>query len=72
MAVDVGSHFLTALSVNPGTPRSWLFLIDFINVLAGRENKTLVDIFNAILLVCHVMDVVGMMSCESVQCALSA
>ena len=40
-------------------------------MLAGRENKTLVDIFNAILLVCHVMDVVGMMSCKSVQCSLS-
>ena len=60
MAVDVGSHFLTALSVNPGTPRSWLFLIAFINVLAGGEKKRLVEI----LLVFHVMDVVGMMSRE--------
>ena len=39
VAVDVGSHLLIALSVNPGTPSSWSFFTALINVDAGGEKK---------------------------------
>ena len=64
MAVDVGSHLLIALIEKPGTPNSWSFLTAFTNVLVGGEKKTLMQVFDEIPLVSHVMYIACMVCGE--------
>ena len=62
VAMDMDNHLLIAFVVNPGTPRSFSFLIALTSVLVGGEKK--IDKgtpFSS--LICHVVYTVRMLSC---------
>ena len=60
VAIETANHFLTAFIVKLGTPMSWSFLIALTSVDAGGEKKTLMQVFNYIFLVSHVVYAVCM------------